>query len=1624
MTDIAAINKVVITGEDTSGPAFASAIDNVKKLGAAATNITGAVQTAFAAIGAGAFAAAITGAIDMEASLSRLAQRTGATVESLSAMRTAAQYAGVDIDQVAKTLALFANNVTKAASGTGLQADALTRLGFDAKTFAAQYSTTDEAILAVAQRLSQYQDGLGKTAIAQQLLGRSGAALLPFMQELADRGLDNVKVTAQEAQAARDLEDSWTKLKQQMTAVAVAIANTLIPVLSAVVSGFDTFKQIAIAAAIAFITFPPAVALAASALTAYSAAAETATLRNTFLGASTTATAVLMQQSFATTAASFTTLFGTAAALAKTLPALLFAGFTGFKLGEWLRDNFEEARVYGLYFVQAIELGWADLKYAGQTAWEAVKLAFTLAVENMKQGFGEFVVLVGQGLSHIPALSGFSADVIAFGNSLQGGASTAITQFNSKVAALAAENDKARTAIKATIGDLVDYEMSAKKTAAATAGVKPLPPPPPGVKEAYVDLSKALAGYGKALTDLAVAYSASEAKQQEQAISNALADLDKSYARGLTDFAQYWEQRTNLQKTNLAVEQNQLEEALTAQVQQVEALQQQIVALDPSKFKSYGDYLKAVYELETKLIQAYSGEVKALGEVNVVKEKATQTGKDYFEQLQKEYPAILQSNDALKNQVAQQQLANETIGVAASAVQLYVAAQDEKLLADQRAAGADDKTIAAMQKQIALRQQLAGTLKAGEDLKQQLDLVQQGTDALATGLVGIVQKGKTGFQDLWNNFKQWGLEAIAKIAAQRIVLSIVAAISPSLASAAGASFGAQGNPLSSLSSLFGGGSGLGGLLSLGQVAGDAFLPGAIAPGTLGGFADSLGLGAIAPLLGTLGPLVPLLGLAIPLLAGLFKKEPSAVQGQFSISSGTTGFEDNAFTASKFGNIGFSDVGTQQFSGEAAQVFNKIVSGALDAFATRFSPEQSAAFAAVLKNMTFQAFSGTFTTEDFLQKYGGQVLQQVVQAAFSTLDPALASVEAGFKGTADEIATFTNSLLSIYDLTKNLPADLKANIESGLVDATQETADKVTAFATILVSFGDVLPGLRDQFGALTGQSIPDFIDALGGAKAAFDAFNYLNANFLTSSQRMANATATLNSDFTDLGLAIPQTHQQFLDLLNSFDLTTSAGQHMYASVLALAPLFVQVHGTADDAAQSLGNVSNALSSAAQSAQDFFNQNFYSDAEKQAKTYADDLKQVSDAQVSLGITIPTTVEGFRKLIEGIDRTTPAGEALYEKLIVLAPAIYDIANATKTAATTFTTAANAIISASQSVSAASVESSAQKAVDAFGKKVDAILSQSTGDFGDKTGVKIGLFTDQINNIQEALNEAIATYGQFSNNALVVSLQDELKDFKATNAQLGDELARFTVLKAQYGSGIAEQLVSLQDWYTQQQGIFHNNSDALAALIVIFNQKWASIIAGTSTGVTGVTSQLDALRKAILDYANSLTLGNLSPLSPQQQLVDAQSQYAAELAKAQGGDQSALGDVTKFADTYLNLARTNFASGQQYTDIFNAVQSALRTLGSQVTSDPVLPAAPQAVATPTANSATSQIAAALPSTGGKLASSDDIRQMVKQLIAALMDAAKAQADAGTDDAASLEQELAQTKLAIVDAIASHRK
>ncbi|WP_079437559.1 phage tail tape measure C-terminal domain-containing protein [Zoogloea sp. LCSB751] len=174
-----------------------------------------------AGLGVSSIVSQMDKAISSMAELKDMSEKTGARVQALSALSATAKQAGIEMGTVETGLVRMAKAMSGAddeAKGAG---QALSALGLSAKDL--RQMDTADALKTVADKMSDYRDGAGKTALALDLFGKSGAQLLPFLKELAERQDLVGKVTDEAAYMA----DHYEKALQRLTAGTSTFYRTL-----------------------------------------------------------------------------------------------------------------------------------------------------------------------------------------------------------------------------------------------------------------------------------------------------------------------------------------------------------------------------------------------------------------------------------------------------------------------------------------------------------------------------------------------------------------------------------------------------------------------------------------------------------------------------------------------------------------------------------------------------------------------------------------------------------------------------------------------------------------------------------------------------------------------------------------------------------------------------------------------------------------------------------------------------------------------------------------------------------------------------------------------------------------------------------------------------------------------------------------------------------------------------------------------------------------------------------------------------------------------------------------------------------------------------------------------------
>lgn len=230
--------KITIVAEDKATQVFRQVSGSVGTLQRSFERVqlpVASLQGLLASLTGGAVIAgfrALVGAID---DLDEAAQGIGIAATSLANLRQGALEAGVNAEQLDSALTRLNVRVSEAADGNEEAARLFRALGVAVKDASGEARPADQVLRDLAGRFSSLQDGTDKARLAVELFGRSGAKLIPFLNQGADglerfSGLTNDTVReAARLQAEVDkLSASWGRLKFQIAGAVIPAVNEFI----------------------------------------------------------------------------------------------------------------------------------------------------------------------------------------------------------------------------------------------------------------------------------------------------------------------------------------------------------------------------------------------------------------------------------------------------------------------------------------------------------------------------------------------------------------------------------------------------------------------------------------------------------------------------------------------------------------------------------------------------------------------------------------------------------------------------------------------------------------------------------------------------------------------------------------------------------------------------------------------------------------------------------------------------------------------------------------------------------------------------------------------------------------------------------------------------------------------------------------------------------------------------------------------------------------------------------------------------------------------------------------------------------------------------------------------------
>lgn len=191
----------------------------------------GLVATLAAGLSAGGFAVAAKSAINFADTVGKAAQKVGSSTEALSELEYAARLSDLTFADLETGMRFLSKSMIN-------NADIFDQLGVAIKNSDGSMRTTDKVLMDLSNKFAGMPDGVQKTALAMEIFGRSGTALIPMLNA-GTSGLEKMRqravalglsISADTAKRAEQFNDTITDLAAVGQGAMMRLASAMLPV--------------------------------------------------------------------------------------------------------------------------------------------------------------------------------------------------------------------------------------------------------------------------------------------------------------------------------------------------------------------------------------------------------------------------------------------------------------------------------------------------------------------------------------------------------------------------------------------------------------------------------------------------------------------------------------------------------------------------------------------------------------------------------------------------------------------------------------------------------------------------------------------------------------------------------------------------------------------------------------------------------------------------------------------------------------------------------------------------------------------------------------------------------------------------------------------------------------------------------------------------------------------------------------------------------------------------------------------------------------------------------------------------------------------------------------------------
>ena len=234
--------SLVIKVDSTSAPKATDDLKGLQDQGARTEQSMQALADGAAIAGAAILAAAGAAVAMVAASaqaadaVGEAAAAAGTTAEEFSRLQYAMQFDGAP-EQLGQSMLFLNKAVADAASGAGKNAEMFAAMGIAIANQDGTLRSSHDIMLSVADRFAGMEDGAQKAALATEIFGKSGADMIPFLNNGAEgiRELEaeadrlGITISGNTAAAAGHLTDQFGRMQAAGAGMSNMVLASMLP---------------------------------------------------------------------------------------------------------------------------------------------------------------------------------------------------------------------------------------------------------------------------------------------------------------------------------------------------------------------------------------------------------------------------------------------------------------------------------------------------------------------------------------------------------------------------------------------------------------------------------------------------------------------------------------------------------------------------------------------------------------------------------------------------------------------------------------------------------------------------------------------------------------------------------------------------------------------------------------------------------------------------------------------------------------------------------------------------------------------------------------------------------------------------------------------------------------------------------------------------------------------------------------------------------------------------------------------------------------------------------------------------------------------------------------------------